>query len=103
MLQGMSKEDKFKNHPSVTVVKEDDLCEEKALGCMEIKELGVKLKEGLVKYNVESSRELRVKRTELSTNVGIDLLNESYLYCIDVILTLVYIIILYQVLCGMLC
>ena len=55
MLQGMSKEDKFKNHPSVTVVKENDLCEEKALGCMEIKELGVKLKEGLVTYNVESS------------------------------------------------
>ena len=52
MLQGMSKEDKFKNHPSLTVVKEDDLCEGKALGCIEIKELGIKLfcesKEGLV-------------------------------------------------------
>jgi len=28
----MSKEDKFTNHPSLTVVKEDDFCEGKAVG-----------------------------------------------------------------------
>jgi len=35
-LPGMSHEDKFKNQPSLTVVKDDDLCERKKLGCMEI-------------------------------------------------------------------
>jgi len=67
----MSKEDKFKNHLSLTVVKEDDRCEGKALGCMEIMELGVKLfcetVEELVTYKAESSRKLCVERTEVLT------------------------------------
>ena len=61
MLRGMSEDDKFKNQPSLTVVKEDDFCEGKELGCMEIKKLGKQLycgpKEGLVTYVVDSSHE----------------------------------------------
>ena len=61
MLQGMLEDDKFKNHLSLIVVKEDDFCEGKELGCIEIKELGKPLycgsKEGLVTYDVESSHE----------------------------------------------
>ena len=89
MLQGMSKEDKFKNHPSLTVVKEDDLCEGNALGYMEIKELGIKLfceLKGLVIFKVDSSRKLNVEGIEVLTNVGITgLQKESYLYCIGII------------------
>jgi len=55
MLIGISKEDKFRNHPSLTVDKEDDLCEGKESGCMKIKKLGDKLKEGLLTCNVGSS------------------------------------------------
>jgi len=36
----MSKEDRFINHLSLTVVKKDEFCEGKALGCIEISELG---------------------------------------------------------------
>jgi len=54
MLIGISKEDKFRNHLSLTVDKEDDLCEGKESGCMEIKELGDKLREGLLTCNVSS-------------------------------------------------
>ena len=54
MSTGMSKEDKLRNHPSLIVDKEDDLCERKKSGYMEIKELGDKLREGLLTYNVSS-------------------------------------------------
>jgi len=37
----LSKEDIFTNHLSLTVVKNDEFCEEKALGCMEINELKI--------------------------------------------------------------
>ena len=52
MLIGISKEDKFRDHSSLTVDKEDDLCEGKESGCMKIKKLGDKLKEGLLTCNV---------------------------------------------------
>ena len=54
MSIGMSKEDKLRNHLFLIVDKEDDLCEGKESGCMEIKELGDKLREGLLTYNVSS-------------------------------------------------
>jgi len=52
MSIGMSKEDKLRNHPSLVVDKEDDPCEGKESRCMEIKELGDKVRDGLLTYNV---------------------------------------------------
>ena len=52
MSIGMSKEDKLRNHPSLIVDKEDDICEGEESGCMEIKELGDKLRDRLLTYNV---------------------------------------------------
>jgi len=48
----MSTEDRLRNQPSRIVDKEDDLCEGKESRCMEIKELGDKVRDGLLTYNV---------------------------------------------------
>ena len=73
------------------MVKEDDLCEGKALGCMEINKLGIilfcELKGGLVTFKVESSRQLSVKETEMFKNVGIDGLRKES-YCVSAIPTI---------------
>ena len=82
----MSPADKLRNHPSLIVDKEDHVWREG--GCMEIKELGDKLREGLLIYNV-SSWKLGLERTELRKTVGIDFMYVSYLYCIGVILALI--------------
>jgi len=57
--------DKFKNQPSLTVVKDDDLYEGKVLGCMEMTGQGIKLlsekEEGLATYNAGFSRCVLIK------------------------------------------
>jgi len=68
------------------VVKEDDICEEKALGYTEINKLGIILfyesKGGLI-FKVESSRRLSVEGTEMFKNVGIDGL-KNHIYIVSV-------------------
>ena len=85
-LPGISHEDKFKNQSSLTVVKDDDLCKGKVLGCMEmtgLEKLLCKKEEGSATYKAESSRELRIEKTEVLSDVEINgLRKESKLYTI---------------------
>ena len=74
----MDTEDRLRNQPSRTVVGEEDLCEGKELGCIDIKVLGDKVREGLLTYNVS-----------LCTNIGPAHMLVSYLYKIGLILVIV--------------
>jgi len=90
MLIGILQEDKFTNQPSLTMVKDDDLCKGKVLGCMEMTKLGIKLfcatEAGLATYKAECSRESRVEKAEEVLDVEKNgFPEESKLYCIGAI------------------
>ena len=51
MSVGMDTEDRLRNHPFRTVVRDEDLCEVKELECIDIKVLGDNVREGLLTFN----------------------------------------------------
>ena len=78
MSIGMDTEDRLRNHPFRTVVRDEDLCEVKELGCMDIKLLGDNVSEGLLTFDVS-----------LCTDVGPARMPVSHSYKIGLILVMV--------------
>ena len=90
----MSQDDKFKNYLSLTVVRDEGLCEGKELGCtsMTITGLGELFfgkEEGSTTYGAEFTREPRPEDPKVLPDVELTgLRSKSKIYCIGAIRTM---------------
>ena len=66
MSIGMDTENRLRNHPFRTVVRDEDLCEVKDLGCIDIKLLGDNVSEGLLTFNVSLCTDVGPARMPVS-------------------------------------